>query len=187
MRKKKRQMIERKQHLKKRLDSYIIAFGTVIITSIVAIVVAIRPWSQESVPTKSGVVKSDSLIIQVQIQESKDEEVKKNKRTLPVPSKSNPKIKHDRQLVIPTQAKPIPKVKIFIHVTFDRYQANVYVDKVLVGNAPCSLSVTKGAHELKLVYTDIAYQEKWTYLNTIYVANSMSLHIESSEFKKIKI
>lgn len=71
---------------------------------------------------------------------------------------------------------------VFVDVALDRNGAEVYIDMMLRGEAPCTLKVGKGIHLLKLIYRDTHSQLFHTKEKQIYIDGDLQLPIPSDKF-----
>lgn len=82
---------------------------------------------------------------------------------------------------------PTKNVKVFINVDLNRNGAKVFVDSQFVGVAPCSIAVTMGLHELRLVYENILYGYTWMFRDTISVTSEKTIAVRSTDFRRMEI
>lgn len=76
---------------------------------------------------------------------------------------------------------------VYIDVNPNRVGAEIFVDEIFKGAAPCSILIESGVHNLKVVYTDRSIGYEWKYEKPMVVSDSVRLFLKDNDFIKAKL
>jgi hypothetical protein len=76
---------------------------------------------------------------------------------------------------------------VYIDVNPNRAGAEIFVDEVFKGAAPCSILVESGVHNLKVIYSDRSTGYIWQHKKKIDVSGPLTLQLTSNDFLKTRL